>query len=88
VLGSANRDESVFDEPDVFDIHRPNAREHLAFGFGIHYCLGAALARMEGRIALEELLNRFPEWDTDLDRARISPTSTVRGFETLPLIIK
>ena len=46
------------------------------------------LARLEGRIALDELLDRFPEWDVDLDRARIAPTSTVRGFETLPVIVR
>ena len=66
-----------------FDIHR-NARRHLTFGNGIHLCLGAALARLEGRIALEEVLKRFPSWDVDLANARLSPTSTVRGWETLP----
>jgi cytochrome P450 len=58
---------------------------HLAFGFGLHFCLGAALARLEGRVALEEVLLRFPEWTVDLDKARLSPTSTVRGWETLPV---
>jgi cytochrome P450 len=85
VVSAANRDERRYDRPDRFDIHRPLA-PHLAFGFGIHYCLGAALARLEARIALEELLARFPEWDVDLDRANIAPTSTVRGFEALPVI--
>jgi cytochrome P450 len=87
IVSAANRDERRWEDADQFDMHR-KVGQHLAFGFGIHYCLGAALARMEGRIALDELLNRFPEWDADLDRARISPTSTVRGFETLPLIVK
>jgi cytochrome P450 len=50
--------------------------------------MGAALARMEGRIALEELLVRFPEWDIDYERAKLSPTSTVRGWETLPATIR
>jgi cytochrome P450 len=86
VVSAANRDERRYDEPDRFDIHRPLA-PHLAFGFGIHYCLGAALARLEGRIAIEELLARFPEWDVDLERANIAPTSTVRGFETLPVLL-
>jgi cytochrome P450 len=86
VVSAANRDERRYDAPDRFDIHRP-ITPHLAFGFGIHYCLGAALARLEGRIAIEELLVRFPEWDVDLDRANIAPTSTVRGFETLPVIV-
>jgi cytochrome P450 len=85
VVSAANRDERRYEQPDHFDIHRPLA-PHLAFGFGIHYCLGAALARLEGRIAIEELLARYPEWDVDLDRANIAPTSTVRGFETLPVI--
>ena len=85
VVSAANRDERRYDDPDRFDIHRP-IQPHLAFGFGIHYCLGAALARLEGRIAIEELLARYPEWDVDLARANIAPTSTVRGFETLPVI--
>ena len=54
------------------------------FGVGAHYCLGAALARLEGRIALEEILDRFPEWHIDLAKARMSTTSTVRGWETMP----
>jgi len=86
VVGAANRDERRYEDPDRFDIHR-SIRQHLAFGYGIHFCLGAALARLEGRIALDELLSRFPAWDVDLPRARIAPTSTVRGFETLPVII-
>ena len=68
---------------DRFDIHR-NVGQHLTFGYGIHFCLGAALARLEGRVALEEVLKRFPEWEVDLADAKLSPTSTVRGWETLP----
>jgi cytochrome P450 len=86
VVSAANRDERRWEGADRFDIHR-KVGQHLAFGYGIHYCLGAALARLEGRIALDEVLNRFPEWDVDLDRARIAPTSTVRGFETLPVLL-
>lgn len=86
VVGAANRDERKYDDPDRFDIHR-TIGQHLAFGYGIHFCLGAALARLQGRIALDELFSRFPEWDVDVDRARISPTSTVRGFETLPITL-
>lgn len=86
LLGSANRDDRRFPDGDSFDIHREVTR-HLTFGNGIHLCMGSALARMEGRIALEELLVRFPEWSIDYDRARLSPTSTVRGWETLPAII-
>jgi cytochrome P450 len=85
VVASANRDERRYEAPDRFDIHR-DVGQHLAFGYGIHYCLGAALARLEGRIALDEMLDRFPYWDVDISRARLAPTSTVRGWENLPLI--
>jgi len=86
LLGSANRDDRRFPEGDRFDIHRTDTR-HLTFGNGIHRCLGAALARLEGCIALEEVLARFPTWEVDLDNARLSPTSTVRGWETLPVSV-
>jgi cytochrome P450 len=85
LTASANRDERAFDDPDRFDIHR-QPRQHLAFGFGIHHCLGAHLARLEARVALEELLKRFPEWDIDWDNAVQAHTSTVRGWEKLPVI--
>jgi cytochrome P450 len=84
LLGSANRDDRRFPDGDTFDIHRKDGR-HLTFGNGIHLCMGAALARMEGVIALEEVLARIPHWDVDMDNARLSPTSTVRGWETLPV---
>ncbi len=86
LVGSANRDDRKHPDGDRFDIHRP-AGQHLAFGFGAHFCLGAALARLEGRIALEELLARFPEWDVDWDGAKLASTSTVRGWETLPVVL-
>jgi cytochrome P450 len=86
LLGSANRDDRRFAHGDSFDIRRKEGR-HLTFGNGIHLCLGAALARLEGRIALEELLKRFPKWEVDLENARLSPTSTVRGWETLPAFV-
>ena len=60
VLGSANRDEAQFVEPQNLDILRENAKDHLSFGFGIHYCLGAPLARLELKIILEELTRRLP----------------------------
>jgi cytochrome P450 len=82
--GSANRDDREYLEPDRFDIHR-EIGQHLTFGHGIHFCLGAALARLEGRIALDEVLTRFPEWDVDWEHARRAPTSTVRGWESLPV---
>ena len=67
-----------------FDIHR-KIDHHLTFGYGIHFCLGAALARLEGRVALDEVLQRWPEWDVDWDNAEQARTSTVRGWETLPV---
>jgi cytochrome P450 len=85
--GSANRDHRVFPpDGDVFDIHR-TIGHHLAFGYGIHFCLGAALARLEGRIALDELLNRFPDWDVDLEQAELD-SSVVRGWKTLPTSVR
>ncbi len=82
--GAANRDERKFEDPDRFDIHRKQ-QQHLAFGYGIHFCLGSHLARLEGRIALEEVLRRFPRWDVDWDHAVQAHTSTVRGWESLPV---
>jgi len=87
LLGAACRDERQFG-PDAgqFDIHR-DPRPHLTFSVGTHFCLGSALARLEGRVALEEILKRFPEWEVDLGSAQLSPTSTVRGWETLPALV-
>jgi cytochrome P450 len=88
LIGAAVRDHRQFPpDGDVFDIHREQ-RQHLTFSVGTHYCLGSALARLEGRIALEELLKRFPEWDVDLENASLSPTSTVRGWDTMPAVVK
>ena len=85
LTASANRDERRFPDADRFDIHR-KIDHHLTFGYGIHFCLGAALARLEGRVALDEVLNRFPEWEVDWDNAVQARTSTVRGWETLPVV--
>jgi len=87
LVGAANRDDRRFAAGDRFDIHR-KAGQHLAFGHGIHFCLGAALARLEGRVALEEVLKRFRDWEVDWDRAKLTPTSTVRGWETLPVLTR
>jgi cytochrome P450 len=84
LTGSANRDERRYPDADRFDIHRLMGG-HVAFGYGVHFCLGAALARLEGRIALEEVLRRFPEWEVDWDRAVQAHTSTVRGWQSLPV---
>jgi len=86
MLASANRDERQFEDPDRFDIHRKPGG-HLTFGRGVHFCVGAPLARLEGRVALEEVLKRFPEWQVDLDNARRSRTSTVRGWDSMPAIV-
>jgi cytochrome P450 len=86
INGSGNRDDRKFPDGDSFDIHR-TIDHHLSFGYGLHFCLGAALARLEGRIALDEVLQRFPEWDVDWDRAVQARTSTVRGWETLPVTV-
>ncbi|OBG58066.1 MULTISPECIES: cytochrome P450 [unclassified Mycobacterium] len=87
LAGAANRDHRQFPpDGDVFDLHR-KAGAHVGFGVGVHYCLGASLARMEGRVALDEVLNRFPEWDIDMSAARMTTTSTVRGWETLPAVL-
>ncbi|TMM18900.1 MAG: cytochrome P450 [Actinobacteria bacterium] len=85
--GSANRDDRRFPDPDRFDVHR-DIGQHLTFGYGIHHCLGAALARLEGRVALDEVLTRFPDWDVDWENARRAPTSTVRGWESLPVFVR
>jgi cytochrome P450 len=82
---SGNRDERKFEDPDRFDIRRKIAH-HLSFGYGIHFCLGAALARLEGRIALDEVLQRFPTWEVDFDHAVQARTSVVRGWQQLPVI--
>jgi cytochrome P450 len=84
LTAAANRDERHFDDPDRFDIHR-RIDHHLTFGYGIHFCLGSHLARLEGRIALEEVLKRFPEWKVDWDNAVQAHTTTVRGWEQLPV---
>jgi cytochrome P450 len=87
VNGAANRDERVFEGGEDFDIHHQYER-HLSFGYGIHFCLGNSLARLEGRIALEEVLKRFPEWDVDWDNAKQAHTPTVRGWDRLPVLTK
>ncbi|GFM20342.1 cytochrome P450 [Mycobacterium sp. PO1] len=87
LVGAANRDHRRFaPDGDVFDIHREQ-RSHMTFGAGTHFCMGNALARLEGRIALEEILKRFPEWDVDWANAAPSQTTAVRGWEAMPTFI-
>jgi cytochrome P450 len=85
--GSANRDDRHFADGDRFDIHR-TIDHHLSFGYGLHFCLGAALARLEGRVALDEVLNRWPDWDVDWDNVKQAHTPTVRGWEQLPVFTR
>ncbi|MFC5748111.1 cytochrome P450 [Actinomadura rugatobispora] len=85
--GAANRDERRFEDAGRFDVHR-TARSHLAFGYGPHFCLGASLARLEGRVALEEFLKRWPAWEVDHDRAAKAHTASVRGWERLPVRVR
>jgi len=82
--GSGDRDERHFDDPDRFDVHRTIDR-HLAFGYGAHFCIGSALARLEGRIALEKTLSRFGDWHVDEDEVEWVHTSTVRGYHRVPV---
>ncbi|MGR6921393.1 cytochrome P450 [[Actinomadura] parvosata] len=86
LTGAANRDERAYADADRFDIHR-RFGGHLAFGLGIHFCLGAALARLEARVGLEETLRRFPVWEVDHERAARLHSSTVRGYDKLPITV-
>jgi len=83
LYASANRDEREFDDPDVFDVSRRPQRI-LSFGAGAHQCLGTHVARMEGKVCLEAILERFPSYDLDLDRATRFRTEFVQGFQSLP----
>jgi cytochrome P450 len=82
-VGAANRDPRQYDNPEEFDINRER-RPHLGFGYGFHACLGNALARVEGRVVLDEILNRFPDWELDMDNAVPVATTFSRGWEAMP----
>ena len=84
LTGSAGRDERVFPDPNRFDVRR-TIQHHVSFGYGIHFCVGAALARTEGRVALEETLRRFPTWEVDHAGVVRQHTSTVRGYSSVPI---
>jgi cytochrome P450 len=86
LVGSANRDEREFPDPDHFDIRRQMGH-HLTFGYGPHFCLGASLARLEGRVALDEVLNRFPEWELDREHVVLGSSTGVRGYDSLPVFV-
>jgi cytochrome P450 len=86
ILAAANRDPEVFVSPERFDVRRENAREHIAFSAGRHYCLGAALARMEGEVGLRALFARHPKLRR-LPGASRRETRILRGFERLPVLL-
>jgi cytochrome P450 len=83
LIGAANRDERVFERPDEFDVRRP--QPSLAFGYGIHVCLGASLARLEGRVALEEALPRIGDYDVDEGGLVRVHSANVRGYSHVPI---
>ncbi len=87
LFGSAGRDDRKYERPDVFDIKR-NSRDHIGFGYGLHSCLGAPLARLESRIALEELFKMTGRYEVDQANARIVHSANVHGFQSLPLSFK
>jgi cytochrome P450 len=84
LTGSAGRDERKYPNPDAYDLHRA-ADRHVTFGYGAHFCLGAALARMEGNVALAEVLRRFPTWEVDRAAVTYVATNTVRGPSSAPV---
>jgi cytochrome P450 len=84
LIGAANRDERQFPEPDRFDLER-DAERHLAFGYGVHFCLGASLARLEARVALEEISAGIADWEVDEAGIDFIHAGNVAGFSTLPL---
>ena len=87
LTGSAGHDERRYEEPELFDVHRQIDR-HVSFGFGIHLCLGAALARLETRIAFEEFLRRFPEYTIAETGVVRQYSSNVRGLQNLPIVLE
>ena len=84
LVGSANRDPRVFPDPDLYDISRDTS-EMLSFGRGVHFCLGAALARLEGRVALEEIQSELPDFEIDEEGLVRVHSINVRGFANMPI---
>jgi cytochrome P450 len=84
MIGAGNHDPRRFDAPERFDIDRP-LELHLAFGFGVHFCLGARLARLEARVALEEIHKRLPDYEVDESGVSVVHATNVAGLATLPI---
>jgi cytochrome P450 len=84
VTGAANRDERAYPDPDRYDVRRKPDQQPLSLGHGVHFCLGAALARLEGRVGIEEFLRRFPAYDIDEAGLQRVHMSNVHGFEHVP----
>ena len=83
-IGAANRDPAIFADPERLDVARKDNR-HIAFGFGIHFCLGASLARIEGQVAIGTLLRRIPALKLVSDTPEWRESSVLRGLKTLPV---
>ena len=84
LTGSAGRDDREYADADRFDVTRSFDR-HVSFGYGVHFCLGASLARLEARVVIDETLARFPEWHVDETEVELVRTSTVRGPAHVPV---
>jgi len=87
LAGSANRDPEVFHQPDRFDLDREVGPDLASFGFGRHFCMGASLARMEARVALEQIVERVSSWEVDEAGASRVHSVNVRGFAALPMTV-
>ena len=87
-LASANRDETIFDDPHTFRLDRPDARAHLAFGGGPHVCPGANLARLEGQIAIGTLVTRFPKMSVATSPLEVREMFNLRGLKSLPVTLR
>jgi cytochrome P450 len=87
INAAANRDPLAFEDPELLDVVRPNAKEHIGFGYGAHYCLGQALARLEGRIFFETMTRRFPELRLAADEFEWTGNAEFRSLVRLPVIL-
>jgi cytochrome P450 len=87
VIGAANRDPEVFENPDVFDLDRPNKNLHLALSFGAHFCLGAVLARLEGEMVFATLARRFPDAQLTDDTVAVEGSAMLRRVHSLPTVL-